>query len=1120
MLRKSKQDLHPDLFDSPGQLDVFLDPGFPPHVRFPYNYRAKRVGSLVEPDLLDSPAPLLITGYTSLDQIVSFLSACYERTNDTPDAFRSIRVLLGHEPNALAKDRIRLGDHALSEEIASYWLREGISIHLCGDVLSAIELLQGDRVKVRTSRDRPVHAKIYKGESAVTIGSSNYSYAGLRGQIESNCRFSRADEEVRFKEAGELAEAIWTLGIDYKAELIRLLRRLLRSVTWAEALARACAELLEGKWAQRYVAPHAYGEVRLWPSQEQGVAQAMWVLENIGSVLVADATGSGKTRMGSHLIRALQDRNWRTGRMRRDLPVMICPPNVAESWQREGRLCGQEIPTISHGILSHPASLHHSEAIQVLRRAQVLAVDETHNFLNRLTARTQRLYGNMADHVVLFSATPINRGAQDLLAIIDLLGADNFDDEVLRVLQRIARRRSHRGERLAPDEREVIRRAIQRFIVRRTKSMFNRLIDEEPERYTNALEQQCRYPKHVPLTYTCGETTRDRELAQTIRDAAGRLRGLTNLRKTLQLPEYLRLEGWDDEKYLNMRLRAAKALAAYRIGACLRSSRAALLEHLYGTTAAQELCGILGRIKSEDTGNVIESLRGMRGRPPINELKVPLPEWLADVGEHARVCDEEIAIYEQMGALTQELSTAREEAKAQHLGALLKKHDLVLAFDSRLITLSDIKARLERRGSGKVLLATGQSQPRRVHQAFALGSRERGVVALCSDVLSEGVNLQAASALVLLDMPSVIRVAEQRIGRVDRMDSPHAEIEVYWPDDAPEFALRSDEVFRERHRDVAELIGSNLELPPSLRSEHGVASRAVSWKEVAAGVKEMEREDESWNGLEDAFAPVRAMVEGENVLVPAPVYASMRRTDARVYSSVSVVESKLEWTFLAIAGNEDGAPRWIYFDEESTHPLTDLDAISRRLREHLSDHIVDRKLDKQATERLKRDLTRLHEWEMQLLPRKKRRALEEMRRVLASYERQALVSEDMARARLIQAILALTKRNTDAEDPERPAVDLSILAEWWLDLIRPVWYEHLSHRRRNKPALLRNIRADLERDPITTERLQSIRVIPLRSKPMDQRVVAAIVGITGVNLRPESAPPTGMRTDFAGAHGH
>ncbi len=64
----------------------------------------------------------------------------------------------------------------------------------------------------------------------------------------------------------------------------------------------------------------------------------------------------------------------------------------------------------------------------------------------------------------------------------------------------------------------------------------------------------------------------------------------------------------------------------------------------------------------------------------------------------------------------------------------------------------------------------------------------------------------------------VVRIAEQRAGRVDRMDSPHQTIEAWWPQDAPEFALSSDEHFLERYETVESLLGSNMPLPDEMLS--------------------------------------------------------------------------------------------------------------------------------------------------------------------------------------------------------------------------------------------------------------------------------------------------------------
>ena len=49
-----------------------------------------------------------------------------------------------------------------------------------------------------------------------------------------------------------------------------------------EQLVRACAEVLEGTWADKYSERLVADSPPFWPSQLQGIAQALWVLENVG----------------------------------------------------------------------------------------------------------------------------------------------------------------------------------------------------------------------------------------------------------------------------------------------------------------------------------------------------------------------------------------------------------------------------------------------------------------------------------------------------------------------------------------------------------------------------------------------------------------------------------------------------------------------------------------------------------------------------------------------------------------------------------------------------------------------------------------------------------------------
>ncbi|MBC7970022.1 MAG: helicase [Verrucomicrobia bacterium] len=1091
--------------DDPLQLNLFNLLGaspepnlkLPAHDRFPYNYGDRKVKPLIFNDLRQSRRPMIISGYTSLSMIIEFLALCYQDLERNPETFETIQILIGNEPAPTGRSSFRLNQHDLPQEMQRYWLEErGISIFLCAKVIVAIELIRNGKVQVRLAdRARPMHAKIFKGDNAIVSGSSNFSHSGLELQYEINHRYERTKEKKRFEESCQVAESYWQLGRDYQDELITLLELLLSVVTWQEALARACAELLEGEWAGRYIRAHSYGdEAALWPSQQQGIAHALWVIENVGSVLIADATGSGKTRTGAHLIRSAIQRMWGTGRIQQEIPVLLCPPNVEESWRSEVIKCGQSVEIRSHGILSHSTDEKRQELLTIVRRAQVLAVDEAHRFLNLESNRTKFLFNNIADHVLLFTATPISKGPQDLIAIVDLLGADNFDDDILDTLSRIRKRQGRFDEKVSKAELEKIQRSIQQFTVRRTKTMLNRMIDANPEAFRDKRGRLCRYPRHDSKTYRCDrpEHEQDCQLAKRIRETAAQLRGLIYLQKPIEIPEFF---NGTPEKFLDSRLNSASALVMYNIMASLRSSRACLLEHIEGTAAAKAWDEISTRVKTQDTGNVIAKLRQQAEQPPDQTLTIEMPAWLAEGNQYQQACLEEIRLYEQIAELTRQMSPGREDAKTEHLINLLRAHSIVIAFDRNLITLATLRDRIGQHSSCEVVVATGSSQTEknRANQICQLGSAESGVIVLCSDAMSEGINLQQASAVVNLDMPTVVRIAEQRIGRIDRLDSPHPTIEVFFPKDDEAFTLSSDQRFLSRVQFVSEILGSNMPLPDELLAD-------VILPNIITKLEETEQTGTPADSLLDAFAPVRSLVEGDQALIEGDLYQRLRDSDARVIASVQPIESKRisvvaarrPWVFFAIAGTKWGAPRWVYLDRPDATPITDLEDVSQHLRHVLDEgvsNLPQAQMEK-AAKVLRDFLQQLRKTEELLLPRKKQRALQEMRVVLQVYQEESILRGDRDREELTRKLLGLTQ--PESEEP----VDLGSIAERWLDLIRPVWYDQLTQRRRASPLRLRDIRQVLiEQEPLKTEDIQA-KFSELRFlKPLDERIVAAIVGV-------------------------
>jgi hypothetical protein len=165
----------------------------------------------------------------------------------------------------------------------------------------------------------------------------------------------------------------------------------------------------------------------------------------------------------------------------------------------------------------------------------------------------------------------------------------------------------------------------------------------------------------------------------------------------------------------------------------------------------------------------------------------------------------------------------------------------------------------------------------------------------------------------------------------------------------------------------------------------------------------------AWDELHDAFAPVHSLIEGDTALVPAEVYERLRASKARVISSVSVVEAASPWAFFAIEGTEWGAPRWVYLDDETADPITDLAVIAQRLRARLAPGIADRPLDEKAAAVLTTFIERA---------RKRERLLAGIPAAIVTVAALTLLSAGVARARLRETLPRL--RSASAQGTQQP----------------------------------------------------------------------------------------------------
>ena len=170
--------------------------------------------------------------------------------------------------------------------------------------------------------------------------------------------------------------------------------------------------------------------------------------------------------------------------------------------------------------------------------------------------------------------------------------------------------------------------------------------------------------------------------------------------------------------------------------------------------------------------------------------------------------------------------------RADALRAIARSHrgEVVIAFSEYAETVRALGRLLATEGGAAWLTsrgghtATGKLSRREILAQLAPPSdsvippAERISVLLTTDVLSEGLDLQRASAVVHLDLPWNPARLEQRVGRIRRLGSPHARVSVYAlaPPASADRLVRVEQRLRDKLRLAERSVGvAGRILPPT-----------------------------------------------------------------------------------------------------------------------------------------------------------------------------------------------------------------------------------------------------------------------------------------------------------------
>ena len=345
-----------------------------------------------------------------------------------------IRLLFGDDAcarqrNALIRAMQERSDDDLRVQREADPLLKGL--HL------AKRLIDEGRIEARVYTQEKFHAKLYISHrdgyppASGIVGSGNFTRSGLSRNIELNIRLIEEQTEklIAWYEARWAEAQQDDITAVLKQQIERHIRLYDPYALYLKAL------LAWGDYAQGR-APLKPLEILplLDPHQEHAYRQALRILQREPGVMICDGVGLGK----SFVALALME-HWLSEGSR----VLLVAPKAILKSSWEGYL-RRYLGRYSGGF----ASLHHrpmtwfgfdpeedaedgASLEEYAAQADVIVIDESHNFRNSATQRYKNLYRVVAPNergrkkIVLLTATPINTRYEDLSSQFQMLTHDN-----------------------------------------------------------------------------------------------------------------------------------------------------------------------------------------------------------------------------------------------------------------------------------------------------------------------------------------------------------------------------------------------------------------------------------------------------------------------------------------------------------------------------------------------------------------------------------------------------------------------------------------------------------------------------------------------------------------------
>jgi len=797
----------------------------------------------------------------------------YRLLADALEAAGPVRLLLGSEPtdaqvrSTVTPLKVRgahRGDPRVDEAVREHAAALAEERDLLGfgrqadaDAERLIAWLRSGRVQVRRLTRGFLHGKAFiaqGGAHAVVAGSSNLTYAGLALNRELNLGVyqpSTVDQVV------EWFDEQWSQAEPYDLAALYEARRVPHDP--ATVFLRMLWELYGG--AELETDRTLRNELGLADFQADGVWRAKRILAERGGVIIADEVGLGKTFIAGELIREAVIE-------RRQKVLVVGPATLCRAtWEPILATWNLPATVISYEKLVRdlPVAGTSQTSLLPISEYAMVVVDEAHSLRNAATGRAEAmrelLAGPVAKQLVLLSATPVNNSLEDLRTLISYITPSDaaFADVDVPSL----RQYFERAMALDPDElsgRHLFE-VLDAVAVRRTRRFIktqypDATIQGQRVVFPQAVVHRVDYRLEAVLPGFFEDLARalGAEVAEDAVAPGDILPSTAGdvLTMARYVPSRYELGGEEVAQYQvqNAGLLQSALLKRFESSsvAFAKTVRTMIASHDHFLDALDEGWVLTGDALrawvASDTDDVEDVVGGLdeeardraveADRYDVEALRAAVESDRAILDGLARQVERVTSVDDpKIGALVDELVEIVEEARLEGIGdddARDKRKVVIFTYfaDTADYIGEALRDRLRddarlRDYAERLVVVTGADIAAREAAITGFAPRSAGNdrdedlydIAVATDVLAEGVNLQQARHIINYDLPWNPMRLVQRHGRVDRIGSRHPKIFVrcFFPADELERLLQLEERLQRKIKQAAAAFGTDEVLP-------------------------------------------------------------------------------------------------------------------------------------------------------------------------------------------------------------------------------------------------------------------------------------------------------------------